>query len=228
MIRAKELFTWEPSFLPLKEDDYVSDEEAVRANSYHNASHPPGDADCGDADCGDAVCGDADCGDEDISSDDEEIPETIFGSKLSSSKRVNEDIGEVHSEDPFGVYDMLEKSKKVADHTASPSLSHPPGFTPVVSDHNTFNDNANEGSERNVEHSPAIEAVNTESVFSSGEAADQSCEQVGAQSVKSGGSVLDIMEGLIKVGKSMGYTMDGCIQDLEKIIGQQGDSIVFR
>nr|GFB38894.1 RNA-directed DNA polymerase, eukaryota [Tanacetum cinerariifolium] len=52
---------------------------------------------------------------------------------------------------------------------------------------------------------------------------EQSCKQVGSQTIKSGGSVLEIMEGIIQVGKSMGYTMEGCAQDLERIIGQQGE-----
>nr|GFA59540.1 RNA-directed DNA polymerase, eukaryota [Tanacetum cinerariifolium] len=33
-----------------------------------------------------------------------------------------------------------------------------------------------------------------------------------------GGSVLEVMEDMIRVGKAMGYLMDGCVKDLEQII----------
>ncbi|GJZ73387.1 RNA-directed DNA polymerase, eukaryota [Tanacetum coccineum] len=41
--------------------------------------------------------------------------------------------------------------------------------------------------------------------------------------VKSGGSVLDVMEDIIRVGQVMGYSMEGCVKDLENIIGKQGE-----
>nr|GEW99249.1 hypothetical protein [Tanacetum cinerariifolium] len=144
MIRAKELFTWEPSFLTCKEKEYVSDDEFIRETSNNNDGQPPHDEVFGDV----------------LGSDDEGKPETVFGSNLSSNKRANEDNGEVHLEDPFGIYDLLEKNKKVVG------------------------------------------------------------SMVGSQTIKSGGLVLEIMEGIIQVGKSMGYTMEGCAQDLEKIIRQ--------
>nr|GFC79168.1 hypothetical protein [Tanacetum cinerariifolium] len=171
MIRVKELFIWEPSFLTCKEKEYVSDDEFVRETSNNNDGQPPHDEVFGDV----------------LSSDDAGIPETVFGSNLSSNKRANEDNGEVHSEDPFGVYDLLEKNKKSG----------------------WFYDN--------IEPKPQVDAP-----------VEQSCEQVGSQTIKSDGSVLEIMEGIIQVGKSMGYTMEGCAQDLERIIGQQGESNVFR
>ncbi|GJR58586.1 RNA-directed DNA polymerase, eukaryota [Tanacetum coccineum] len=40
--------------------------------------------------------------------------------------------------------------------------------------------------------------------------------------VKNGGSVLGVLEDMIRVGQAMGYTMDGCVKDLEHIIGTQG------
>nr|GFD06350.1 RNA-directed DNA polymerase, eukaryota, nucleotide-binding alpha-beta plait domain protein [Tanacetum cinerariifolium] len=104
-------------------------DEFVRETSNNNDGQPPYDEVFGDV----------------LSSDDEGIPETVFGSNLSSNKRANEDNGEV-----------------------------------------------------------------------------------GSQTIKSGRSVLEVMEGIIQVGKSMGYTMEGRAQDLERIIGQQGESNVFR
>ncbi|GKC91799.1 hypothetical protein Tco_1152448, partial [Tanacetum coccineum] len=39
---------------------------------------------------------------------------------------------------------------------------------------------------------------------------------------KKGGSILEVMDDMIKVGQTMGYTMEGCMKDLENIIGTQG------
>ncbi|GKB46985.1 hypothetical protein Tco_0897738 [Tanacetum coccineum] len=39
---------------------------------------------------------------------------------------------------------------------------------------------------------------------------------------KEGGSILDIFDEMIKVGQTMGFTMDGCTKDMEKIIGSNG------
>nr|GEV92352.1 RNA-directed DNA polymerase, eukaryota [Tanacetum cinerariifolium] len=45
---------------------------------------------------------------------------------------------------------------------------------------------------------------------------DTDCKKV----VNNGGSVLGVMEDIIRVGQAMGYTMEGCVKDLEDIIGQ--------
>ncbi|GKC43077.1 RNA-directed DNA polymerase, eukaryota [Tanacetum coccineum] len=39
---------------------------------------------------------------------------------------------------------------------------------------------------------------------------------------KAGGSILEVIDDMIKVGQSMGFTMEGCMNDMEKIIGSQG------
>nr|GFC44219.1 RNA-directed DNA polymerase, eukaryota [Tanacetum cinerariifolium] len=46
--------------------------------------------------------------------------------------------------------------------------------------------------------------------------------------VKSGGSVLDVMKDIIRVGQVMGYSMEGCMKDLENIIEKQGEDNVIR
>nr|GFB66030.1 hypothetical protein CTI12_AA607460 [Tanacetum cinerariifolium] len=40
---------------------------------------------------------------------------------------------------------------------------------------------------------------------------------------KDGGSILDTLDEMIKVGQTIGFTMDGCTKDMEKIIGSNGD-----
>ncbi|GJU10426.1 hypothetical protein Tco_1132822 [Tanacetum coccineum] len=60
-------------------------------------------------------------------SDIEEVSETVFGNNSPSHAASQE------SEDPFNIYGILNKSKKGTDnHKTSSSMSHPPGFTPVL------------------------------------------------------------------------------------------------
>nr|GFC83651.1 RNA-directed DNA polymerase, eukaryota [Tanacetum cinerariifolium] len=157
MIRAKELFIWEPSFLTCKEKEYVSDDEFVRETSNNNDGQPPHDE--------------------------------VFGDVLSSDDE---------------------------------------GFILVVSENNNMNNNANDVSDCNAAHTTSTGADNIDPKPQVDAPLEQSCEQVGSQTIKSGESILEIMEGIIQVGKSMGYTMEGCAQNLERIIGQQGESNVFR
>nr|GEZ25451.1 RNA-directed DNA polymerase, eukaryota [Tanacetum cinerariifolium] len=42
---------------------------------------------------------------------------------------------------------------------------------------------------------------------------------------KTGGSILGLLDELIRVGNTIGYSMDGCAKDLENIIGFQGELI---
>ncbi|GJU87389.1 hypothetical protein Tco_1294935 [Tanacetum coccineum] len=43
-----------------------------------------------------------------------------------------------------------------------------------------------------------------------------------------GGSILEVMDDLVKVGQTMGYKMDGCLKNIEEIIGSQGDCNIFK
>nr|GEW05305.1 RNA-directed DNA polymerase, eukaryota, reverse transcriptase zinc-binding domain protein [Tanacetum cinerariifolium] len=43
-----------------------------------------------------------------------------------------------------------------------------------------------------------------------------------------GGSVLGVLEEVIRVGQVMGYSMEGCEKDIESIIGNQGAEGGFR
>nr|GEV64153.1 hypothetical protein [Tanacetum cinerariifolium] len=57
---------------------------------------------------------------------------------------------------------------------------------------------------------------------------EDSCDNVDSNVVKKGGSILGVMEDMIRVGKAMGYSMDDCVKDLEQIIGTQGVGDVSR
>ncbi|GKB08173.1 probable calcium-binding protein CML48 [Tanacetum coccineum] len=61
-------------------------------------------------------------------------------------------------------------------------------------------------------------------VFEEGEMSANSAPHVNSSAVsksKEGGSILEILEEMITVGQTMGFSMEGCVKDMEKIIGTQ-------
>nr|GEW86600.1 RNA-directed DNA polymerase, eukaryota, reverse transcriptase zinc-binding domain protein [Tanacetum cinerariifolium] len=102
-------------------------------------------------------------------SDVEEVSKTNFGDNSSIPIYHIDESEKQHSEDPFNIYKLLRKQPGDDSHEVSSSFSHPPGFTPDVS--------------------------------------EASCDNVDPSVVKKGGSVLGVMEDMIRVGKAMGYSI---------------------
>nr|GEY63130.1 zinc finger, CCHC-type [Tanacetum cinerariifolium] len=101
---------------------------------------------------------------------------------------------------------------------SSPSLSHPPGFTPDVLEDQNDNEAKN-----------TLESLNAKVMGSSQEIPTaEHNDQVSQKGINNGGSVLGVMEDVIRVGQAMGYSMEGCVKDLAAIIGKQGEENVFR
>ncbi|GJW10712.1 RNA-directed DNA polymerase, eukaryota [Tanacetum coccineum] len=123
MVRAKELFTWNPTFLEYKEREYSSDVESAHASINNELNRPPNGEEP----------------DDEFMSDEDGVPETIFGSSSLVPNHRDEDKDAAHSDDPFGLYDLLKNKKGTTNHVPSPSLSHPPGFTPVTSENRVEN-----------------------------------------------------------------------------------------
>ncbi|GKC08254.1 RNA-directed DNA polymerase, eukaryota, nucleotide-binding alpha-beta plait domain protein [Tanacetum coccineum] len=130
--------------------------------------------------------------------------------------------------DPFGIYDILKKKKNYGEKCdSSTSLSHPPGFTPepfeVVKDSaQVIGDNEDNFVK---ESSPMINAKvmnNSQSVQ------EEENGESGHNGLSKGGSVLGVLEEMIRVGQAMGYSMEGCEKDIESIIRNQGDDVGFR
>ncbi|GKC20897.1 hypothetical protein Tco_1023047 [Tanacetum coccineum] len=111
---------------------------------------------------------------------------TIFGDNSSPPNNCSRGMGKQKSDDSFRIYDLLKKQHSGGARESSPSLSHPPGFTP--------------------------EEVQEES----------NRESTSHNVVNNGVSILGVLEDMIRVGKAMGYTIDGCMKDFEYIIGTQG------
>ncbi|GJW94128.1 RNA-directed DNA polymerase, eukaryota, partial [Tanacetum coccineum] len=101
-------------------------------------------------------------------------------------------------------------------------IPYPPGFTPEKlnnnADVNEVKDMNSEPSERRSEDlcSRVLEEVqHTDDLLSSG-------VRTNGHMPKKGGSVLEVLDKMIKVGQTMRYTMEGCMKDMEIIIGSQG------
>nr|GEZ49059.1 RNA-directed DNA polymerase, eukaryota [Tanacetum cinerariifolium] len=151
--------------------------------------------------------------DEDSDVGPQKVPDRLqFCEEGPNDDRVS-DVEEV-SETNFGDNSLLRKQPGDESQEVSSSLSHPPGFTPDVSI--IRNKNGQSAKEIPVVVNAKV-MNNSQDVYK-----EASCDNVDPNVVKKGGSVLRVMEDMIRVGKAMGYSMDGCVKDLEQIIGTQG------
>nr|GFB30792.1 RNA-directed DNA polymerase, eukaryota, nucleotide-binding alpha-beta plait domain protein [Tanacetum cinerariifolium] len=125
VVRAKELFTWSPNFLGIKENLCSSDDESV-SGGMHNSNH--------------SFVSEEEEGE--FNPSDGDVPETIFGDNSASEKGHSRNSKKQMSEDPFGIYKILKKNHLVGDSQPSPSLSHPPGFSPVIFGSHSSSDHA--------------------------------------------------------------------------------------
>nr|GFB87757.1 hypothetical protein [Tanacetum cinerariifolium] len=98
------------------------------------------------------------------------------------------DIGERHSVDPFELYGLLNKRKQ--DEEA--------------------NEHVNEEGDGRQEDvvSPVVNAKVMN--ISQDVEEEVSCASVGQSFVKMGGSVLGVLEEVIRVGQAMGFSIEGC------------------
>ncbi|GKA90903.1 RNA-directed DNA polymerase, eukaryota [Tanacetum coccineum] len=118
---------------------------------------------------------------------------------------------------------------KLSDH----SLKYPPGFTPN-GDNNEFcmhEENGRSVNEvnslnRNVEEDQNGQERNSTNKGSKEEVSGSVCSGNFKKSEvpRTGGSILCVLEELVKVGQAMGYNMDGCVNNMTEIIESQGAS----
>nr|GFB40068.1 nucleotide-binding alpha-beta plait domain-containing protein [Tanacetum cinerariifolium] len=150
------------------------------------------------------------CNDE---SDVEEVPETCFN--VTEGQKGNP------SEDPFGIYPLLNKDKNIREHKIveeESSLKHPSGFTPV-NEEVTGDDNSFLHTVSGKENSRSVNKMSD----SMG-----SCCLKKPRMPRTGGSILSFMEEVVNVGQTMGYNMDGCVKDITEIIKSQREFEVHR
>nr|GEZ02219.1 RNA-directed DNA polymerase, eukaryota [Tanacetum cinerariifolium] len=161
-------------------------------------------------------------------SDVKGVTETNFDSNYASHMNYSGDKDKQHSDDPFGLYDILKKKKTYEEECEpSPSLSHPFGFTLEVSEavKDTVQDIGDSDGNFFKESSSVINAKvmnNFQSVQK-----EEICDS-GQSAATKGGPVLGVLEEVIRVGQAMGYSIEGCEKDIESIIRNQGDDVRSR
>nr|GFA32397.1 RNA-directed DNA polymerase, eukaryota [Tanacetum cinerariifolium] len=223
-VRAKELFVWSSMFKEIPEVEHSSDDVSTKGEA-------------------DNVVEGSGLHNDDEESDTEAVSDTYFGDNV-----VNVDNAEVQgqekdfgnptvnvevSSDPFNIYGLLNNSKKDNGNAGSNTTPpFPPGFTPEVRQQGHY-DNGNP----NVDNVVDTNASPCKSVGSNTRIAKEAGNVDGnlytdnrscGFKLKEGGSILDILDEMIKVGQTMGFSMVGCTKDMEGIIGAQGESVVFR
>nr|GFC08053.1 hypothetical protein [Tanacetum cinerariifolium] len=132
------------------------------------------------------------------------------------------------SSDPFNIYGLLDKcTKKVRTTDTITSIPYPLGFTPVNEIPASIKQDAPEvESDRPPNQSKRSYLRVLEEVANSVDKSSSKSVNNGIK-LKESGSILEILEEMIMVGQTMGFSMEGCTKDMEKIIETQGEQVVF-
>ncbi|GKC74495.1 RNA-directed DNA polymerase, eukaryota, partial [Tanacetum coccineum] len=198
VVRAKELFVWSPSFKGVNDAEFVSDDDSVNGEEEKN----------------DDMSKKVNLEDE---SDIEGVSETVFGDQddplvqeLNQNSLPNE---KEISSDPFNLYNLINKRDKGEENTGLDSSLHfPPGFIPA--------DQVKSDRKNSPLHSHSG-GLNSRVLEESQPTKDQGSQKDNLNQ-RVGGSILEVIDDMIKVGQAMGFMMEGSKKDMEKIIGSQG------
>nr|GEX13514.1 zinc finger, CCHC-type [Tanacetum cinerariifolium] len=211
IVRAKELFTWTLFFLKPQEMVYTSDGDSVQGDKSK-----PDDAQLSD-------------GESDEENDVDGVSETVFGENSSSHHVSGIDKDIQQSEDPFCVYDLLKKHHVGGNRAERTSLSHPLDlrqmsrwFIKMGGKDDTIANDVEK------EKMPSVHAnvMNTNIKVTEWSIGELTSIRIGP--VHNGGSILDVLEDMVRVGHSIGYNLEGFTKDIESIIGAQGVKEVFK
>nr|GFA86959.1 RNA-directed DNA polymerase, eukaryota [Tanacetum cinerariifolium] len=136
--------------------------------------------------------------------------------------QVNEDpieegevmINEEASDDPFKIYPILnDKTKNMAGKGSSSSYTHPPVFYHMKGqeDKQWMENNNTQGKEDvtglNKNDKESVQSKHIEKVSDSVSSSHFKKSEV----PKTGGSILQLLDDVVKVGQVMGYKMEGCL-----------------
>nr|GEU36812.1 RNA-directed DNA polymerase, eukaryota [Tanacetum cinerariifolium] len=206
MVRAKELFTWTPCFLEYNEPECAFDDELPHYKSAHSDQ------------------------DNELSmkdSDDEGAADTYFKDNSSNDQEANQ-----LSEDPFGFYKLLKKPPVNNVRKLDSSLTHPPGYTPEPSHQETHKEplvqEMGKCFDSPIQKGSSPLAPNSVKEPSMIGLSSESSTSFHSRKTHNGGLILDVLDNVIKVGQSMGYDMEGCSNDIERIISLQGVDSIFK
>nr|GEX74792.1 RNA-directed DNA polymerase, eukaryota [Tanacetum cinerariifolium] len=193
-IRAKETRGWVPDFVEESSDDEqedgnVNDEELNKDD--HN-----------------------------LFGEDEDI-EGINRNEGGESVKVDGKLDEgefsenkEQSADPFEIYPLLNKKVEgeKSGSESNGSLKYPPGFTPEESKVN----NSGNDMEENLRDDDVMRPINSHKEPSHSNFQMEHTDSVSSghfkisEAPRTGGSILGLLEGVVRVGHVMGYKMEGC------------------
>nr|GEW88245.1 RNA-directed DNA polymerase, eukaryota [Tanacetum cinerariifolium] len=212
VIRAKELFVWSPVFKDVEEFVYCTDDESTKdadENKGENNNNLNLDAE----------------------SDADGVSETCFGEhegNLASVHNAEQPLEDKEiSNDPFDIYGLLRKQAEgVATSELDKSIPFPPGFTSEKANVDT---DMQEMNDQDVAKSHSRSEGLCSRIVKDAKPFDGELNSGGRVSnhvQKKGDSFLKVLDDLIKVGQTMGYSMEGCAKDIVDIIGSQGGGIL--
>ncbi|GJU37673.1 nucleotide-binding alpha-beta plait domain-containing protein [Tanacetum coccineum] len=191
LVRAKETMGWIPDFDEQEEDNSESEDE-------QSVGFIKEDFDGSDVEKE---------GDNNVSM----VPDSVKEDVNVQAEEKGNDFDVNNSLDPFELYSLLNKKRNVEEKmdksNETVSIPFPPGFTPcdeteVECDKKSMGNNEGSGSDNEKGESVSIGSRKSNKI----------------EIKRTGGSLLTVMEELIKVGKTMGYNMEGCMKNIEEIM----------
>nr|GEY81496.1 RNA-directed DNA polymerase, eukaryota, reverse transcriptase zinc-binding domain protein [Tanacetum cinerariifolium]GEY81503.1 RNA-directed DNA polymerase, eukaryota, reverse transcriptase zinc-binding domain protein [Tanacetum cinerariifolium] len=207
--KSKKVLGWEPDFLEESDEDVQSEEGLVDDDDASQKSKT--DDNCFT----------------------EEVPDTLFDEPVDHTEKP--------SEDPFNIYPLLNKEKAAGMDNGKEceSLKYPPGFTPsgaanepgfsssAANDHDINKECGSKSKENNEGLQQHCEGNNS-SARPNDQLSDSNCSGrfKTSEIPRSRGSILSLMDELVRVGQTMGYRMEGCENDIIEIIESQRASMV--
>nr|GEW91193.1 RNA-directed DNA polymerase, eukaryota, reverse transcriptase zinc-binding domain protein [Tanacetum cinerariifolium] len=223
-VPAKEVNGWNPEFKEEEEcqtdfEDGSLDEDSIGENEVSNKNAKF-----------------------DVESDVEEIPETVFEQEqvvpielhfniegtnggTNDKDGSNDGMNGKQSKDPFNIYDLLKKQqdKDKESVLSEDVLKYPPGFTPKEHFDVSLNLVGSECGEVNKESKhekiydldSATKICNEASILKE-DVETSTCRAHFSKTKILGGSIIQVMEDLIKIGQVMGYKMEGCSRIIEE------------
>nr|GEX97014.1 RNA-directed DNA polymerase, eukaryota, nucleotide-binding alpha-beta plait domain protein [Tanacetum cinerariifolium] len=160
----------------------------------------------------------------DKSNDFSNVEKVSKSSCMKGTNLVHENVQNTNCEDtpqsndPFNIYKLLQKKNVTIPKSKDFDPTYPPGFTPINKNHNKgyVTVYAND----QVKSTPNMNLYSCRNV--------ESTSQRTTSIPISRGSILDVMDDLVKFGQTMGYNMKGSLKNIAEIIGAQGDINVIR
>nr|GEV50801.1 RNA-directed DNA polymerase, eukaryota, reverse transcriptase zinc-binding domain protein [Tanacetum cinerariifolium] len=148
-----------------------------------------------------------------------------------------EEVSETKFEDGLDAPNMEENKSDNKGNKSNNSLKYPSGITPVnESEVNEKKDDeskkdSGDCSQRNLEEEENLgtkEKCLNKNLIANAVESVCSGHFKKSEAPQTGGSILNLVDELVKVGQTMGYNMEGCMKNMEEITESQGLKDVYR